>query len=776
LIPSRFYSSVTFNNGNQTYRLMTNDQPVFVVGVFRSGTSLLCSLLNQNPQIALMYEADVWNFPRPLLRHRFKLNWAERIEFFNQTLSRHRMVLKNDLSSLRTIHTPMDLYRAYGETKGAAVCGEKSPFYGNRLEQLYSLYPNAFFILVWRNPVEVYRSVLKAGQTSRFFGKPGMLSRMICHQEQAIRQGRRIERKGARICRVDYAKLVDQTESVCREISAFLGVPYDTRMVELNKADLSTIYRAPHHAYLRRGIIERQKYPEELVSRSVAKKLDRYRHRWERLQGDWLKTPPAPDQTEPGWFETLYHDVVGKTLTLYDSLVRAGFEFLPLPWLRVYRLLKNWVVNPPTGDADEKTSLFRDFVEHWQTIFTATALLAIVAFVHAHANPHLMFTLFYGVPCALVALVVGNRWATLFVVAGSALPPIIQFDGDPVFQSSGVFLWNLFSRFILLEIMALTLGRIRLEFNRAEKQEMMETEKASPVPTRLVGHSTDHAKNGSRLKFSIVTPSFRSSNWLKLCIASVADQQNVDVEHIVQDSCSDDGTQEWLAKDSRVKAFIEKDAGMYDAVNRGYRRASGDILAYLNCDEQYLPGALKSVHDFFEANPQVEVLLSGAIVTDASGKYLCHRHALMPDPHHIWFRFNALTSSIFIRRKVITERGLFFDTEWRVVGDLHWVRALMNHKVPIAVSDSFTSVFTDSGDNLGLSARASQENQKTASMMPAWVRNIKPLLILQHRYRRLAAGHFNLEPMSYSLYTLKSPDQRVTIDVPKPTGVWWNRI
>ena len=77
---------------------------------------------------------------------------------------------------------------------------------------------------------------------------------------------------------------------------------------------------------------------------------------------------------------------------------------------------------------------------------------------------------------------------------------------------------------------------------------------------------------------SIITPSFRNSAWLKLCIASVADQQGVQVEHIVQDSCSDDGTQEWLAQDPRVKAFIEKDSGMYDAVNRGYRRASGEIF------------------------------------------------------------------------------------------------------------------------------------------------------------------------------------------------------
>ena len=54
------------------------------------------------------------------------------------------------------------------------------------------------------------------------------------------------------------------------------------------------------------------------------------------------------------------------------------------------------------------------------------------------------------------------------------------------------------------------------------------------------------------------------------------------------------------------KAFVEKDAGKCtDAVNRGYRRASGDILAYLNCDEQYLPGALAAVREFFEAHPQM---------------------------------------------------------------------------------------------------------------------------------------------------------------------------
>jgi glycosyltransferase involved in cell wall biosynthesis len=278
------------------------------------------------------------------------------------------------------------------------------------------------------------------------------------------------------------------------------------------------------------------------------------------------------------------------------------------------------------------------------------------------------------------------------------------------------------------------------------------------------------------MKFSIVTPSFRNSDWLKLCIASVADQQGVEVEHIVQDSCSDDGTQAWLPGDRRVKAFVEKDSGMYDAVNRGYRRAGGDILAYLNCDEQYLPGGLAAVEQFFASHPGVEVMLAGTIITDGKGDYLCHRHSLVPSPHHVWYRFPILTSSIFLRRKVIQERGLFFDTRWRDMGDFHWMLALMKHQVPMAACDTFTSVFADTGENMNLKPNALREKAETDKMIPAWLRMLRPWWIVSHRFRRLRAGHFRLKATSYAIYTKASPARRLTIDVPKPTAVWWNRL
>ena len=278
------------------------------------------------------------------------------------------------------------------------------------------------------------------------------------------------------------------------------------------------------------------------------------------------------------------------------------------------------------------------------------------------------------------------------------------------------------------------------------------------------------------MKFSIITPSFRNSQWLKLCIASVADQQDVEVEHIVQDACSNDGTPDWLRHDPRVKSFIEKDGGMYDAVNRGCRRATGNILAYLNCDEQYLPGALRAVQAFFEANPEIEVTLAGTIVTGGDGNYICHRHALVPHPQGCWFRFLALTSSVFIRRSVIHERGIFFDTRWHDLGDFHWFLALMNNKVPMAVCDSFTSAFADTGENMNLKPNAIREKAATEAMAPRWVRALKPIWIGHHRLRRLAAGHFSLKPTSYEIYTRQSPERRVRFDVPKPTAVWWNRL
>lgn len=277
------------------------------------------------------------------------------------------------------------------------------------------------------------------------------------------------------------------------------------------------------------------------------------------------------------------------------------------------------------------------------------------------------------------------------------------------------------------------------------------------------------------MNFTIVTPSFRNSKWLKLCIASVADQQGVTFEHIVQDSCSDDGTQDWLPQDPRVKVFIEKDKGMYDAINRGWKRAQGDIVAYLNCDEQYLPGALKTVHDYFNAHPHIEAVFAHTIVVSPEGQYLCHRKSLLPRANHLWVRFSNLTCAIFLRRKALEERQLYFDAQWRDVGDVIWVTDMVNKRVPMAVLNDYTSVFYETGDNMNLKPNAKREQQIRFASKPEWIKRTEKLFLLIHKFRMIKSGAFFQKPFDFAIYTPASSEKRVLQHVARPTPLWPGR-
>ena len=278
------------------------------------------------------------------------------------------------------------------------------------------------------------------------------------------------------------------------------------------------------------------------------------------------------------------------------------------------------------------------------------------------------------------------------------------------------------------------------------------------------------------MKFSIITPSFRNSEWLKLCIPSVADQSAIQFEHIVQDSCSDDDTKNWLPNDTRVKAFIEKDSGMYDAVNRGFRRAQGEILAYLNCDEQYLPGALKTVGDFFDAHPRVEAVFTDSIVIDSDGNYICHRPSLVPKKNAMWVRFPVLTCGIFIRRSVIEERGILFDTRWRDLGDFWWIREMVVRGVRMAVLPELTSIFTDTGDNMNLKANAQRERREKTKMMPTWIRLLHFYWVFQNRARLALRVGVKKQPFDYAIYTRTSPARRISFRAAQPTTFWKGRL
>lgn len=274
------------------------------------------------------------------------------------------------------------------------------------------------------------------------------------------------------------------------------------------------------------------------------------------------------------------------------------------------------------------------------------------------------------------------------------------------------------------------------------------------------------------MRFSIITPSYRNDAWLKLCIASVADQ-GVAHEHIVHDAGSDDGTLNWLLQDRRVQVHVEKDAGMYDGLNRGLRKSQGDILACLNCDEQLLPGALASILSFFQNHPRLDVVFADAVVVDTEGDYLWHRKALLPLRRHTaMFPLSTLSCATFFRRRIVSDQGLYFDAQWRYCGDGDWVSRLIDARVPMAVLRSFTSVFTHTGNNLSLDAKVEEEDQRRVQRAPWTMKAIKPAVLLHHRLRRLLRGIYWQKPFTFSLYTRQSPTTRVDRFVARPTSRW----
>jgi glycosyltransferase involved in cell wall biosynthesis len=140
------------------------------------------------------------------------------------------------------------------------------------------------------------------------------------------------------------------------------------------------------------------------------------------------------------------------------------------------------------------------------------------------------------------------------------------------------------------------------------------------------------------VRFSIVTPSLRQLAWLKRAVRSVADQ-GVELEHLIQDGGSGAELENWIHRQNTPRLVVETDSGMYDALNRGFSRATGDIWAWLNCDEQYLPGALAAVETEFAAHPETDVLLADNFIIDSAGRYLAHRFSLLPTVAQLWSGF-----------------------------------------------------------------------------------------------------------------------------------------
>ena len=104
------------------------------------------------------------------------------------------------------------------------------------------------------------------------------------------------------------------------------------------------------------------------------------------------------------------------------------------------------------------------------------------------------------------------------------------------------------------------------------------------------------------MKFSIVTVSFNSSKTIEATLRSVKEQTHPDIEHIVADSASSDGTPDIVRRISpSARLFVERDKGIFDGMNKGIAQATGDVIAILNSDDHYAhPDVLADIAKLFD--------------------------------------------------------------------------------------------------------------------------------------------------------------------------------
>ena len=159
---------------------------------------------------------------------------------------------------------------------------------------------------------------------------------------------------------------------------------------------------------------------------------------------------------------------------------------------------------------------------------------------------------------------------------------------------------------------------------------------------------------------SIITPSFNQARFLEATILSVLEQDYPNLEYIIVDGGSTDGSVDIIKKHADRLAWwvSEADQGQTDAINKGFARAKGDVLAWINSDDTYDPGTVSAAVKYFQAHPQVGLVYGDTHFIDEQGQVIG--------------KFNARQTDYQLLRQGyvhIPQQAAFFRGDlWREVG------------------------------------------------------------------------------------------------------------
>ncbi|MEQ8164962.1 MAG: glycosyltransferase family 2 protein, partial [Alphaproteobacteria bacterium] len=213
------------------------------------------------------------------------------------------------------------------------------------------------------------------------------------------------------------------------------------------------------------------------------------------------------------------------------------------------------------------------------------------------------------------------------------------------------------------------------------------------------------------MKISIVTISYNQAPFLARALNSVAEQDHPDIEYIVVDPGSTDGSREIIRQYAdRIAVLIdEPDEGPADGLKKGFARVTGDVCGYINADDALLPGALARVAAEFAARPEVDVISGHGYVVDGTGRVLARRRS---DRFHPWlYAYGGvllMQQSSFFRRQAY-ERVGGFNTANRTCWDAELFVDMACAGSRFQVIDEYWSLFTLHEDSISGSGRLTEK-------------------------------------------------------------------